>query len=148
VPERFVTSIAVGQPIYAFNTAYGDKAFNGRIISLDSRIDPLTRTLKIRAEIPNRDLKLRPGMLLNVNIERQVDTVLHVPESAVIPIEDKHYVFLVDGEKAARKTIEIGRRQPGIVEVISGVSQGEQVVIEGALKLRDGSQVNVLENQE
>ena len=99
----------------------------------------------MRAEIVNEALKLRSGMLINMQVERQVDVVLHVPERAVIPIEDKHFVFTVIDGKAVRKQITIGRRQPGIVEILSGLEQGEAVVVEGALKLRDGSQVNVLE---
>ena len=96
--------------------------------------------------IPNESLALRPGMLLNIEVVRQVETLLQLPESAIIPIEDKHFVFIINGDNqmASRKSILIGRRLPGIVEVIEGVNQKELVVTEGALKLRDGAKVKVL----
>ncbi|WDE04137.1 efflux RND transporter periplasmic adaptor subunit [Thalassomonas viridans] len=147
VPERFLPTIAVGQKITATNVAYQQQVFTGKIATVDSRIDPQTRTLKIRAKIPNPELKLRPGMLLNISIERHTDMVLQVPESAVIPIEDEHFVFVVNDNKAQRKSIRIGRRLPGRVEVLAGLEENEAVVIEGALKLREGTQVSVLEDK-
>ncbi len=148
IPERFLSMVARSQVIVATTAAYNQQTFNGEIISVGSRIDPATRTLMVRAEIPNSELKLRPGMLINVRVERQTDRVLQVPESAVIPVEDKHFVYVVEENKAVKKSIKLGRRQPGIVEIISGLSVGEEVVVAGALKLRDGSQVNVLESSQ
>ncbi len=146
VPERYLTTVAVGQLIEATNIAYKDQIFVGKVTSIDSRIDSVTRTLKVRAEIPNNDTKLRAGMLLNIEIIRNVEQLLQVPESAVIPIEDKHFVFVVEDGKAVKKQLHIGRRYHGFVEVLDGIKVGAKVVIEGALKLRDGTSVNVLEN--
>ncbi|SEK51925.1 membrane fusion protein, multidrug efflux system [Colwellia chukchiensis] len=144
VPERYLTTVAVGQTIEATNTAYAKQVFIGKITSIDSRIDAMTRTLKVRAEIPNAELKLRAGMLLNLQVVRNIEQIMQLPESAVIPIEDKHFVFVIEQEKALQKEIEIGRRHLGFVEVLSGVDVGTEVVVEGALKLRDGTAVNVL----
>ncbi|MEP1742728.1 MAG: efflux RND transporter periplasmic adaptor subunit [Kangiellaceae bacterium] len=146
VPERFLPTIAVGQPINATSDAYGEKLFTGKITSISPRIDPITRTLRVRAEITNEQGLLRPGMLLKLKIVRQVESVLQIPESALIPIEERHYVFVISDGSVKRKEIKIGRRQPGFVEVISGLSASEKVVTEGTLKIRDGSQVTVLEN--
>lgn len=145
IPERYLTTVSVGQTIEATNIAYRAQVFNGTVTSIDSRIDSVTRTLKVRAKIPNSDHKLRAGMLLNINIIRNVEQILQVPESAVIPIEDEHFVFVVEAGKALKKQFNIGRRHHGFVEVLGGLSSGTEVVIEGALKLRDGSSVNVLE---
>ena len=145
IPERYLTTVSVGQTIEATNIAYHAQVFNGTVTSIDSRIDSVTRTLKVRAEIPNSDHKLRAGMLLNINIIRNVEQILQVPESAVIPIEDEHFVFVVEAGKALKKQFNIGRRHHGFVEVLGGLGSGTEVVIEGALKLRDGSSVNVLE---
>jgi membrane fusion protein (multidrug efflux system) len=144
LPERLLTHIHVGQQVTAFNSAYQDKEFTGKITALDSRIDSSTRSIKVRATINNKALKLRPGMLLNINVLLQVENILQLPESSIIPIESTHYVFVVKEEKAVRKAIKIGRRHPGVVEVISGLLEGEQVVVEGALKLRDGSVVSIV----
>ena len=149
LPERFLPTIKLGQSIIALNSAYKNKQFIGKISSIDTRINPVTRSLKVRAEIPNKDLALRPGMLLNIELVRQVETLLQIPESSIIPIEDNHFIFTVSGDDpqkftAIRKSITIGRRLPGVVEVIAGIKQDELIVIEGALKLRDGAKVKVI----
>lgn len=149
LPERFLPTIKLGQSVTALNVAYENQQFVGQISSIDTRINPVTRTLKVRAEIPNESLALRPGMLLNIEVVRQVETLLQLPESAIIPIENKHFIFVVHGKNpqeqtAVRKSITIGRRLPGVVEILAGVNQQELIVIEGALKLRDGAKVKVI----
>ena len=148
LPERLLTHINVGQQISAKNTAYKSKEFIGKITAIDSRIDSNTRTIKVRAIINNENQKLHPGMLLNISVLLQVENILQLPESSIIPIENSHYVFTEKEGKAFRKAIEIGRRQPGVVEVISGLNEGEQVVVEGALKLRDGATVSIIEPEQ
>ena len=83
-------------------------------------------------------------MLLNLQVVRNVEQILQIPESAVIPIENDHFVFVIEAGKAIKKQLEIGRRSHGFIEVIGGIEAGTEVVIEGALKLRDGTSVNVL----
>jgi len=144
IPERYLTTVAIGQRIEATNTAYKAKVFFGKVTSIDSRVDSVTRTLKVRAQIPNTDHKLRAGMLLNMQVVRNAEQILQIPESAVIPIEEQHFVFVVEAGTAVKKPLKIGRRYHGFVEVLAGVDAGTQVVIEGALKLRDGTAVNVL----
>ena len=144
LPERLFTKIHIDQTITAFNTAYNEKTFVGKITAIDSRINAETRSMKVRAIIANPFRKLRPGMLLNISVLLQIEKILQLPESAIIPIEDKHYVFVVNKEKALRKNIEIGRRHPGFVEISSGLIGGESVVVEGALKLRDGTAVSII----
>lgn len=144
LPERFLTLVTIGQTINASSVAYKNEVFIGKVTSIDSRVDAITRTIKVRAEIKNNDYKLRAGMLLNVNINQQVDTVLQLPESAIIPVENEHFVFIVEKGKAKRIAIKIGRRQPGVVEVIGGIKEDTEVIVEGALKLRDGSDISVL----
>ena len=144
LPERLLTHIHLGQQISAVNAAYQDKEFIGKISAIDSRIDSSTRSIKVRATITNKAKKLYPGMLLNISVLLQVENILQLPESSIIPIEDKHYVFVEHNGNAVRKAIIIGRRHPGVVEVVSGLVAGEQVVVEGALKLRDGSAVSII----
>jgi membrane fusion protein (multidrug efflux system) len=149
LPERFLPTIKIGQSVTALNSAYKEQEFIGKISSIDTRINPITRSLKVRATIPNENLSLRPGMLLNIEVVRQVEMLLQVPESSIIPIEDKHFVFTIEGDEsnaqyAVRKRVIIGRRLPGIVEIIEGINQDELIVIEGALKLRDGVKVKII----
>ncbi|PKF61615.1 efflux RND transporter periplasmic adaptor subunit [Psychromonas sp. psych-6C06] len=143
VPERFLPTLRVGQEISARSIAYEEHPFMGEITSISSRVDAATRTVLIRAKIDNKQHKLRPGMLMAVNIVRNTDNALQLPENAVIPFEDRHFVFAIENNIAQRKYIEVGRRMPGIVEVLSGLEAGEKIVTEGALKLREGAKVKV-----
>lgn len=150
LPERLLTHVHVGQQISAQNSAYKAKKFLGKITAIDSRIDSSTRSIKVRASISNKAQKLHPGMLLNISVLLQKENILQLPESSIIPIENTHYVFTEKEGLAIRKAIKIGRRHPGVVEVVSGLVEGEQVVVEGALKLSDGSAVSIIgqENKE
>jgi membrane fusion protein (multidrug efflux system) len=80
-------------------------------------------------------------------VVRKVEQILQIPESAIIPIEDQHFVFVVEAGKAIKKPLDIGRRYRGFVEVIGGLEVGTEVVVEGALKLRDGTSVNTIGNK-
>lgn len=142
IPERFITTVNIGQQIAATNVAYPEQKFIGEVTSISTRVDVNTRTVQIRAQIPNDDIKLRPGMLMSIILERNIEQVLQLPESGVIPYEDKHFVFVVEGDTVKRVDVVVGRRKPGIVEISDGLLEGTAVVVEGALKLRNGAKVN------
>jgi membrane fusion protein (multidrug efflux system) len=148
IAEVHLPSVAINQKIRASSIAYPDKIFEGKIVSIGSRVDPATRAIQIRANINNQDFKLRPGMLLQINLQKKLLTTLVLPEASLVPVEDKHFVFVVNDGVATRKQVQIGLRKPGIVQIVSGLEKGEVVVIEGALKLRSGSKVNVLNADE
>ncbi|HLV48300.1 MAG TPA: efflux RND transporter periplasmic adaptor subunit [Aliidiomarina sp.] len=146
VPELYLPSLAPGQRVAAQSAAYEGRVFGGEIMSLASRVDPVTRSIQVRAQINNESRELRPGMLLSVELERSVDYTLMVPESAVIPIRNEHHVYRISDESRAEMTvITVGRRLPGWVEVLSGLKEGEQVIVEGTVQVRDGLPVNVTE---
>ncbi|WP_417690399.1 efflux RND transporter periplasmic adaptor subunit [Pseudidiomarina sp.] len=147
VPELFFASLAVGQQVTARSGAYPDRDFTGTIRSIDSRVDPLTRSIMVRAEVPNDEGLLRPGMLLRVQLLRSVDSVLQLPERAVVPLDTRHFVYVVgDDNTAKERQITIGRRKPGIVEIISGIEPGERVVSDGLVRMRDGIAVTIKED--
>src|SRR5690606_7101925 len=142
VPETAIGAIRPGSTIVARSASYPDREFKGTVRTIDSRVDPVTRAVVVRAHIPNEDGALRPGMLLTVAVTTQERTALVVPESAVFQIQDRAYVFYVDGERIARqRQIQIGSRRFGIVEVTAGLEEGDLIVSEGLVKLRDGSRV-------
>lgn len=148
IAENHFSSLKDGQNIAATSVAYPGEVFTGKITNIDSRIDPRTRSIQIRAIIPNPDLKLRPGMLLQINLEKRVLNALVVPESAVVPEGDKQYVFVVGNDNKAVKTeIELGERKPGWVQVLSGIEAEQSVITQGTLRVRDGSSVRVLNKQ-
>lgn len=146
VPELYLPSLAPGQQVAASSAAYENRVFSGQIKSLASRVDPVTRSIQVRAEINNETRELRPGMLLTVELERGRDYTLMIPESAVIPIRNEQHVYRINDESRAEMTVvSIGRRLPGWVEVLSGLEEGDQVIIEGTVRVRDGLPVNVTE---
>ncbi len=147
VPELFFASLKVGQEVAARSGAYPGEEFRGTIQSIDSRVDPLTRSILVRAKIPNDDKRLRPGMLLRVNLLRSIDTAMILPEKTIVPIDDRAYVYVIDAEnKAQQVPVTLGRRKPGIVEIIDGVLPGDKVVTEGIVRLRNGVPVTIRED--
>jgi membrane fusion protein (multidrug efflux system) len=146
ISEVHLASVNNGQIIYASSVAYPGVKFIGEITNIDSRIDPVTRSIQVRAQLPNQELKMRPGMLLQINLEKRVLDALVIPESALVPEGDSQYVFVVNGQQKAVKTlVEVGERKPGLVQILDGLEAGEKVIIEGTLRVRDGSDVRILD---
>lgn len=141
VPETFVALMKPGLKIAATSVAYPGRTFGGTVASIDSRIDPVSRSVMVRAELPNDDGVLKPGMFLGVELTRDAAPTLLLPESAVVPEQGRAYVFVVEGGKATRREVQLGRRRTGEVEVLAGVAENERVIVEGSLKVRDGGQV-------
>jgi membrane fusion protein (multidrug efflux system) len=142
VPETYLFALRPGLPVTATTAGLRGRTFDGTITNLDSRVDPVTRSLFVRAEIPNPDGAIRPGMFMTVSLQGDVAPALMVPEAAIVPEQGRTYVFVVDGKTAQRREVQLGRRKPGEVEILSGVQEGERVVVDGTQKLTDGAQVN------
>ncbi len=145
VPETFLAILKPGLTVAAKSVAYPGDFFDGEVESVDSRVDPVTRSIKVRARLPNPEGLLRPGMFLTVVVSREPIPGLVVPEQALVPERGEVYVFVVADGRAARRVVTIGRRSPGEVEILAGVATGERIVIEGTQKIRDGSTVHELE---
>jgi membrane fusion protein (multidrug efflux system) len=142
VPERFIAVLEKGQEVVAHSETYPDREFTGRVASVDSRVDPVTRSVTVRAEIPNPERQLRPGMLLSVRLYQAARQAIVVPEIAVIQVGTEAFVYRVEAdETASRARVTLGARRRGEVEVTSGLAAGDTIVTEGAVKLRDGARV-------
>jgi membrane fusion protein (multidrug efflux system) len=145
VPENFMAVLEGGMAVTARSVAYPDREFTGKIASIDSRVDPVTRSVIARALIPNPGGELKPGMFLTLRLRQPRENVTMVSEESLVPEEGKQFVFVVDAAgKAARRQVSIGRRKPGSVEVLQGLTAGERVVVEGTQLVKDGAQVNIL----
>jgi membrane fusion protein (multidrug efflux system) len=96
VPERFIQELQPGKLVEARAVAYPDSLFKGVVTSIDSRVNPDTRAVVVRAVLPNDDYKLLPGMLMKVRLIKQSRQALLLPEAAIIPIQNKHYVYVVN----------------------------------------------------
>ncbi|MGB7404723.1 MAG: efflux RND transporter periplasmic adaptor subunit [Pacificimonas sp.] len=142
VPESFLGAIEVGQDIEAQAAAYPDEVFRGKIDGIEPRVDPLSRAVTVRAILPNPDRRLRPGMLLTVEIVSDARRSLAVPETALVVQGERSFVFALDEDNTARRTaIETRMRQDGLVEVLGGVEEGDRIVADGTVKVRDDGQV-------
>ncbi|MCZ4338037.1 efflux RND transporter periplasmic adaptor subunit [Shewanella colwelliana] len=144
VPERFLAALVKGKEVEASAVAYDGELFKGKVVSVDSRVNPVTRAVVVRAEIPNQDLRLLPGMLMKVKLIKQSREALIIPEAAIIPIQRDHFVYLVNEEGVVeRRQVKLGLRKRGWVEITDGIAVGEQVMIRGILKVRPGDKVKV-----
>ncbi|MCH8347352.1 MAG: efflux RND transporter periplasmic adaptor subunit [Proteobacteria bacterium] len=145
IPERFISILRPGQEIAAKAAAYPDMEFRGIVKTINSRVNPVTRAVAVRAEIDNRDRYLRPGMLLTVDLVSNLKEALSVPEKSLIPVGGSQFVFVVgEDNKVERIEIEVGRRYGNRVEVLSGLKAGDLIVISGLLRLGPGMAVRVL----
>lgn len=144
VPALHLAALKAGLPITAQAAAWPEP-FTGEVVAVENRVDPVTRSVTVRARIPNPAGKLRPGLLLTVRLETGSTTALSVPEGALTPQGTRHRVYVVEDGKAALKEVEIGRRAPGKVEIVAGLSPDATVVVDGIHRVRPGAVLKVVE---
>ena len=147
LPERFLAAVAAGMQISARTSAFPDSEFTGEITQIDSRIDPATRAVTVRAEIDNSDGRLLPGLLMTVEVRRDPRTRPAVPETAITRLRDQTFVFTVAsderGQYVEQREITVGARAEGFLEVLGGIEPGEVIVRQGVHRIRDGARVDV-----
>ena len=147
VPSIFLQSLKPGVEVTTTTDDLESMAFSGVIDSIDNSIDPVTRSVRVRAILPNNDQQLKAGMFMRVTIVADPRKSLAIPEGAIQPLGPDNFVYLAEAEDgklvARRHKIEIGLRQGGDVEVLSGLKSGDRVVTEGAIRIRDGAEVQV-----
>lgn len=143
VPETFLDAMKPGAKVAAGSVSYPGRNFEGTVRTVGSRVDPVTRAFMVRAHVPNEDRALRPGMLLTVDVVTAEHQALVVPEGSVFQVQNRAYVYRVDGETARQQQIEVGGRRFGVVEVLGGLQEGDEIVTEGIVKLRDGVTIRV-----
>lgn len=147
VPDRYLPVMSQGSNIVARPDAYPGESFTGRIALLDTRVDATTRAITARAEFPNPSARIKPGMLMRVSVAHGARQGITVPEQAIQYEGDQAFVFKFakDGERTvARKTkVTTGATDAGVVEVTSGLAQGEKVVADGLNRVQDGQAVHV-----
>jgi membrane fusion protein, multidrug efflux system len=143
VPETFISALSVGQVVEAGSAAYPERSFEGELRTIGSRVDPVTRSVTVRAEIENADRALRPGMLMTVRIIRAPREALVIPEISVVQVGGDAFVYRVkDDDTVERVPVRIGARRAGEAEVVEGISEGDRIVVQGVVKLRDGARIS------
>ncbi len=147
VPEVFLAILEPGLPLTAHSAAFPDEVFEGEVASVGSRIDPVSRSVSVRAELANPELRLRPGMLMEVVVQRSPRQAVVAPESVLVPSGDRQYVMVIDeadGNRLERRRVTVGERRTGQVEILEGLAEGELMVNHGLQRAREGDSVRLL----
>jgi membrane fusion protein (multidrug efflux system) len=148
IPERFFAELQPGRVIEAQTAAYPDRSFSGVVASVDSRVDPATRSVVVRAMVDNEDALLRPGMLMVVELMTPAREVLVIDEISLVQIGSEAFVYRVAVDNTAERVIvQPGRRSRGRVEIVDGLQAGDRIVSEGVVKLRPGMALTLLDGQ-
>lgn len=145
VPEVFLSKVRANQEIAVRLDAFPGEEFRGRVYAIQPVVDEQTRTVLMRARVPNKGNKLKPGMFVRITVTMDTrPNAITVPEQALWPQGQDNYVFRVVEGKAVLTKVQLGNREPGRVEIAGGLSPDDVVVTEGQIKLRDGAPVMVM----
>ena len=144
VPSVFLPDLQPGLRITARARAYGNRTFEGEVSGIDSRVNPATRSIQVRAILPNPERVLKPGVLMQVELLRNPRRSPVVPEEALQQKGADHFVVLIGADdKAERRTVSIGARLSGFVEITEGLTTGDRIVTHGNDKARPGQPVTI-----
>ena len=142
IPETFASFIKKDLPVKVRFSGRKNKIYEGKIYAVSSRINAETRSLLTRVMIKNENSELIPGSLLEITINYNERSSLGIPDTSMMIEGSKSYVYKVSEDNIANKTeIEIGIRNSGFIEIISGLDEGELVVAEGLKKVRPRSEI-------
>jgi membrane fusion protein, multidrug efflux system len=143
IPEIFLGKLRDGQRVIARSTAYPGRTFEGMVTVIDTRIDPVSRSVRVNAMFDNADEALRPGLFISVELalDRRENAVI-IDEEALVPEGARQFVFVVRDGRAARVEVKLGSRQQGSVEVLEGLKAGENVIVRGTSRVRPNQPVN------
>lgn len=145
VPETLLARVRPGQKINVAVGAFPGEVFAGEVTAVDPQIEVSGHSMAVRAKLPNPELKLRPGLFAQVSVTLAVKTdALMLPEEAIWPIGQEKTVYVIEDGVAKRRSVKLGERKPGLVEIVSGLSAGEEVVVAGQMKLFDGIAVRTI----
>ena len=147
IPENYAPFIKTGLPVEAKVSSYKNKIFLGEVEFISSRINADTRSLLSRIKINNDNLELLSGSLLEITVKFNLRNTLSVPDTSIIMEGEKSYIYKVSDENIANKTeVQIGLRDEGKVEILSGLSEGDQIVAEGLKKVRPRGKIKPIKN--
>ncbi|WP_319824131.1 efflux RND transporter periplasmic adaptor subunit [Thalassovita sp.] len=144
LPETLFARVNTGQTITSNSVAFPGRSFTGQIEAVDSRIDPVSRSFRTRAVIPNPNGTLPAGMFMSLELVLSQADHIVVPEEAIVYQAAEAYVFAVADGHAAKLRVKTGQRRDGFVAILDGVQLGDRVVIRGLQRVRDGAAVRIL----
>jgi RND family efflux transporter MFP subunit len=142
IVEKDMRRVSTGDSANVEVDAFPGETFAGRIARVAPVLDPATRTAQIEIEIPNPSKRLKPGMYARVNLTvEQRANALVVPANAVVDREGQRGVFLASNNTAAFRRVEVGIEDSARIEILSGVTEKDQVITTGAAALQDGDRI-------
>lgn len=144
LPQQAIARVAVGQAVHVRVDAFPERVFEGTIAAISPRVNDSTRTLSLRAAVPNRDEVLRPGMFGQVQVVLPgTERAIVLPTTSVVYNPYGNFVYVVVAGVAQQRFIQTGAQRGNVIAVLSGLKPGEEVVTSGQIKLRNGSPVRV-----
>ncbi len=145
VPERRIAELTLGQKADVTVDALGEAQYTGEITYMSPSLDEVSRNLMARVIVPNRDMKIKPGMFARAKISTGAhQNILAVPRDAVLSASDEYEVYVVEGGIARKRQVALGAEWRDLVEVVSGVSEGDEIVSAGQHIIEDGTKVSVV----
>ena len=130
--EKDLQRVKLGQEVKVSVTAFPGTTFSGKVILVASVVDPETRSVKVRTEVPNPDGRLKPEMFANVEIITDLHrAAISIPQSAVLTDGGKTIVFVAEGGGYKRRVVTAGMQSGDRIEIIEGLKEGEKVVVKG-----------------
>ena len=149
VSESFYTRVRKGMDVNVKVEVYGDEIFHGKVSLIYPTVDPQTRIFPVEIKLPNKDLKVRPGMFARVTMNFGTQNHVVAPDLSIIKQAGSgdRYIYVYKDGKVSYNKVLLGRRMDDKYEIISGVSDGDQVVVAGQSRLTNGAEVSV-ENAE
>ncbi len=142
VPERYATQLKPGQSVEFTVAAQPGKVFAAEVDFIDAVVQDESRTIMVKGRAPNPSGVLKPGMFVEARLATETrDNAVVVPEDAIQPLRTANVVWAVIDGKASRRTVQLGTRSQGVVEVLDGLKAGEQVVVGGLERMGEGMAV-------
>ena len=142
IPETFASFIKKDLPVKVKFSGMKNKVYDGKIYAVSSRINAETRSLLTRVIIQNENSELIPGSLLEINVNYNKRNSLGIPDTSMMVEGSKYFVYKVSEDNIANKIeIEIGIRNNGFIEIVSGLDEGEIIVAEGLKKVRPKGEI-------
>jgi len=147
VPERYLSLLVVGMDVSATSRAWPDNNFSGKLMAIDSRINPDTLNLRVRLLFDNKSEQLKPGMMMSSNLVFAAINEPIIPVQALEYSGTKRFVYVVNEQsKVERREVTLGARLKNQVLIESGLTIGERIVVQGLVNMRDGLKVKDLSN--
>lgn len=148
IPERYLSLVSKGMKVNATSRAWPDVQFSGKVIAIDSRINPDTLNLRIRVQFSNKNNTLKPGMMMSASLVFPTINEPIIPVQALEYSGTKRFVYLVDSDNKVQRTeVILGGRIGDSVLIESGLEVGSRIVVQGLVNMSDGLSVKDLSQE-